>query len=160
MYYYIDSAGQQQGPFPADILPSKGVTGETLVWKAGMTQWTKAKMVPELKNMFAAPPVPPYVQGQTTSTGQAVPPPPPSGDNPKPDNYMLWAVLSTVCCCIPIGAYAIYCAAQVDTLYRQGDYAGALAKANDVKTWSIIAAVAGAVVNGIYMFVMIASSAF
>lgn len=160
MYYYVDSAGQQQGPFSADILPSKGVTGETLVWKAGMTQWTKARMVPELKDMFSAPPVPPSVQGQTTSTGQAVPPPPPSGETPKPDNYLLWAVLSTVCCCIPIGVYAIYCAAQVDSLYRLGDYAGALAKANDAKKWSIIGAIAGVIVSGIYMLVTIASSAF
>ena len=43
------------------------VTRDTLVWKAGMAQWSKAGECPELQNLFAAPPPPPP------------PPPPPQG---------------------------------------------------------------------------------
>ena len=52
MYYYIGPNNQQLGPVPPEQLLSQGVTGETMVWKAGMTQWQKAKDVPELSQYF------------------------------------------------------------------------------------------------------------
>lgn len=54
MYYYIGPNNQQQGPVPAEQLLSRGVTGETMVWKAGMAQWQKAKDVPELSRYFGS----------------------------------------------------------------------------------------------------------
>ncbi|MCM1311741.1 MAG: CD225/dispanin family protein [Bacteroides sp.] len=159
MYFYVDKSGQQQGPVPADVLISKGVTSETLVWKAGMSQWVKASLVPELKPLFTAPPVPPSPPGVVPppinggSTGQ-VPPVPPSGAQ-KIDNNMLWAILSTVLCCIPTGVYAIYCSSQVDTLSRMGDYDGALGKASEAKKWAIIGAVVGLVGGFLYSIIMI-----
>lgn len=56
MYYYIGPNNQQQGPVPADQLLSRGVTGETMVWKAGMAQWQMAKDVPELSSYFGRSP--------------------------------------------------------------------------------------------------------
>ena len=44
----------------------------------------------------------------------------------KPDNNMLWAILSTLFCCLPLGIVAIINAAKVDGLYRSGDYSGAV----------------------------------
>lgn len=52
MYYYIGPNNQQLGPVPADQLVSRGVTGETMVWAAGMAQWQRAKDVPELKQFL------------------------------------------------------------------------------------------------------------
>lgn len=54
MYYYIGPNNQQLGPVPAEQLLSRGVTGETMVWKAGMAQWQKAKDVPELRQYFGS----------------------------------------------------------------------------------------------------------
>ena len=68
MYYYIDSAGQQAGPVSADQLVAKGVTSETLVWKDGMNQWSKASEVTELRFLF----------------DPNVPPPPPSNSTNSP----------------------------------------------------------------------------
>lgn len=54
----------------------------------------------------------------------------------KPDNYLVWAILSTVLCCLPLGIVAIIKATQVDTLWAQGDYEGAVQAARDAKRWT------------------------
>ncbi len=55
MYYYVDSNNQQQGPVALGQLSQMGVTPETLVWKAGMEQWQKAKDVPEVMAALSQP---------------------------------------------------------------------------------------------------------
>jgi hypothetical protein len=62
-----------------------------------------------------------------------MPPPPgyqsygsPAPAGPKPDNYLVWAILSTLFCCLPLGVASIVFAAQVDGKYNSGDYAGAV----------------------------------
>ena len=55
---------------------------------------------------------------------------------PKPDNGLVWAILSTLCCCLPFGIVAIVYAAQVDGKYAAGDYQGAVDSASKAKTWS------------------------
>lgn len=70
MYYYIDSAGQQAGPVPADQLAANGVTANTLVWKEGISQWTKASDVPELRYLFD-PTVPPPPPSNSTNTADS-----------------------------------------------------------------------------------------
>ena len=54
---------------------------------------------------------------------------------PKPDNCLVWAILSTLCCCLPFGIVAIVYAAQVDGKYAAGDYQGAVDSASKAKTW-------------------------
>lgn len=46
---------------------------------------------------------------------------------PKPENYLVWAILSTVCCCLPFGLVSIVYAAKVDSLYTSKQYEAALA---------------------------------
>ena len=48
----------------------------------------------------------------------------------KPDNYLVWAILSTVLCCMPFGIVAILKASQVDTFWAQGNQAEAIEAAN------------------------------
>jgi hypothetical protein len=43
----------------------------------------------------------------------------------RPDSNMLWAILSTLFCCLPLGIVSIIYAAKVDGLYGSGDYEGA-----------------------------------
>lgn len=171
MYFIVDKAGKQQGPFEIGSLLSQGLTPETLVWKQGMADWTPASQVEELSTLFSAsaPTPPPYASG--TFTPQ--PPTPPNngagygnGHNngydggaapqqnqnlpPKPDNYLVWTILSTVCCCLPFGIYAIYCAAQVDSYYRVGDYNKAVEYSGKAKQWAIIGAILGLISSCIY----------
>lgn len=63
--YHVAVNGQATGPFEISVLAHMATTGQltndSLVWKNGMAQWTKAGTVDELKNLFAnvMPPIPP-----------------------------------------------------------------------------------------------------
>jgi ABC-type multidrug transport system permease subunit len=54
---------------------------------------------------------------------------------PRPDNNLVGAILSTLCCCLPFGIVSIVYAAQVNTKYSVGDYGGAAESAAKSKTW-------------------------
>lgn len=69
---------------------------------------------------------------------------------PKPDNYMVWAILTTICCCLPFGIVAIIKASQVNSLYLSGNYGAALMASKEAKKWTLIGVVAGLVVNVIW----------
>ena len=72
---------------------------------------------------------------------------------PKPDNCLVWAILSTLCCCLPFGIVAIVYAAQVDGKYAAGDYQGAVDSANKAKTWCWVSFGIGIVVSVLWFFV-------
>ena len=69
---------------------------------------------------------------------------------PKPDNYLVWAILSTICCCLPFGIVAIVYSSKVNALYAGGKYELACDASNKAKNWTIAAACTGLVVNGLY----------
>lgn len=69
---------------------------------------------------------------------------------PKPDNYLVWAILCTLCCCIPFGIVSIVYAAKVNSLYTIGQYAAAEEASNNAKKWAIIGAISGLVIQVIY----------
>ena len=60
---------------------------------------------------------------------------------PPPENNLVWAILSTVLCCLPLGIVAIIKSTKVNELWLRGDYAGAQKAADDAKKYSIIGAV-------------------
>jgi hypothetical protein len=71
---------------------------------------------------------------------------------PPPDNYLVWAILTTIFCCLPAGVVSIVYSSKVSGLWMQGRYAEAQAAANDAKKWAIISAVATAVIYvGIFL---------
>lgn len=63
--YFIAVNGQQQGPYTQQVLQQMvqqgTLTRDTLVWKQGMSSWSKAGDVAEINGLFAAvpPPLPP-----------------------------------------------------------------------------------------------------
>lgn len=59
----------------------------------------------------------------------------------RPDNNLVWAILSTVFCCLPLGIIAVINSSKVDNLWRVGEYAAAEeAAANSRKyvKWGVI----------------------
>lgn len=62
---------------------------------------------------------------------------------PMPSNYLIWAIIATICCCIPSGIVAIFYAAKVSPTYYRGDYMGALDASSKAQLWIIISIVAG-----------------
>lgn len=80
----------------------------------------------------------------------------------KPDNNLVWAILTTIFCCLPTGIYAIVLANKVDNLYFMGQYAEAKAAADGAKKWSIISVIAAVVgwILYILFYVVIFAAAF
>ena len=76
----------------------------------------------------------------------------------KPDNNMLWAILSTLFCCLPLGIVSIINAAKVDGLYRAGDYQGAEDAADKAKKYAQYSAVCALIVFVISFFVRMAGA--
>jgi hypothetical protein len=95
------------------------------------------------------------------------PPPPPlppvAGYHPAgvggtpPPNYLVWAILSTILCCLPLGVASIVFAAQVNSKWYAGDAAGAVDASNKAKNfamWSAIAGVVAAILWVVFVVVL------
>ena len=54
-----------------------------------------------------------------------------------PDNNLVWAILSTIFCCIPLGIVAIIKATKVKELWALGDYEGAQKASKDALKYSL-----------------------
>ena len=71
-------------------------------------------------------------------------------NRPKPENYLVFAILSTILCCWPAGVVSIVYAAKVNGLYAEGKYNEAEAASKNAKTWAIVSAVLAIVFIIIY----------
>lgn len=91
----------------------------------------------------------------------ASPPPPPPGvpmaSGSPPPNYLVWAILSTILCCLPLGIVSIVFAAQVNGKWAAGDVTGARASSNKAKNFAIASAAAGVAVAVLYLLAVAAS---
>src|ERR1700758_3987632 len=94
--------------------------------------------------MTAQPPPPPGYQPQQPPAAQA------------PNNYLVWSILVTLFCCLPLGIVAIVKSSQVNGLWAQGRYAEAQASADSARKWVIWSVVIGLVVGIIYAIIAIA----
>ena len=55
-------------------------------------------------------------------------------------NHLVWAILSTLFCCLPLGIVSIVYAAQVDGKRAAGDIAGAREASSKAKFWALLSA--------------------
>lgn len=58
------------------------------------------------------------------------------GQRPDVPNYLVWAILSTLFCCLPFGIVSIVYSTQVNSKLTVGDVAGALESSRKAKTWA------------------------
>ncbi len=65
------------------------------------------------------------------------------------ENYLVFAILATVLCCLPAGIPAIVYAAQVNSKLQMGDLAGARAASSNAKMWCWIAFALGLATVGV-----------
>lgn len=188
-YYYVDGNNQQQGPIDAAQLPSFGVTAKTLVWCEGMANWQVAGEIPELASLFAAKqpeiPVQPQMQPGTQAQPQMQPQVQPQTMNinnfqqtqqpmntqppfqqpnnqqmpPQPENYLVWAILVTILCCLPFGVASIIYSTKVSSLYAQGDYNGAVDASQKAKKFAMIGGIGGLVFIIVYVIFMVIAGA-
>lgn len=67
--------------------------------------------------------------------------PPPAGSPQEfVPNHLVWAILSTLFCCLPLGIVSIVYAAQVDGKRAAGDIAGARDASAKAKFWALLSA--------------------
>ena len=78
---------------------------------------------------------------------------------PQPDNYLVWAILVTVLCCLPLGVASIIYSVKVGSLYAQGDYNGAVDASQKAKKFAMIGGIGGLVFIIIYVIFMVIAGA-
>ncbi|MBD5354081.1 MAG: DUF4339 domain-containing protein [Bacteroides sp.] len=165
MNYWIIIDGVQRGPLSLDeVVAQPGMQPSTPVWHEGLSDWTTAREIPEIAARFrnSASSANPYAGSRYQSAYGAYQNPYAQGQNPygqnpygnfnpgnsggtppMPDTYLVWAILATICCCIPTGIVAIIYASKVSPAYYRGDYMAAVEASSKAELWTIISFVAG-----------------
>ena len=165
MQYWINHNGVQSGPFELDALKEMGLTSAAYVWHEGLDDWKKITQLPELQGVYemvqepeAPTPAQPTAAREQVVTGQPYQQQPrqplategqtmpqhdgmPSAEQePCPPTNLVWAIISTILCCLPTGIVAIIYALKVTNKYREGDIDGAK-RASEVGAWWCIATI-------------------
>lgn len=88
--------------------------------------------------------------GQCVNCGETLSPAYQSqSPTPRPPDYLVLSIVSTVLCCLIPGIVAIVYAAQVSAKWALGDYAAAVDASNKAKTWSLVSIGLGIIYVGI-----------
>ena len=151
MQYWINHNGVQSGPVDADGIKELALTSRAYVWHPGLSDWVKITQVPELEGLFEVVDEPATVgqplQPQNTAPAQQPINPQPVNTQPAegatepcPPTNLVWAIITTVLCCLPAGIVAIIYAMKVTNKYREGDIEGAK-RASEVGAWWCIASI-------------------
>ena len=140
--YWIIVNDQQRGPFDINTLIGMPEFGpQTPAWREGLADWTAAGNIPELAPLWAnayygtPQPAAPVMTAADPRNG--------SYQAPMPPTYLVWAIISTICCCLPAGVVAIFYAAKVSPAYQAGDLEAARKASEKAAWWVVISFVAG-----------------
>ncbi|MBT2767865.1 MULTISPECIES: CD225/dispanin family protein [unclassified Stenotrophomonas] len=74
---------------------------------------------------------------------------------PQVPNNLVWAILTTLFCCLPAGIVSIVYAAQVNGKLAAGDIAGAQESSNNAKKWAMWSAIIGVVAIVLYIILVV-----
>ncbi|MFI3322163.1 MAG: CD225/dispanin family protein [Rikenellaceae bacterium] len=141
-YFYIDSSGQQKGPYTLELLIKEGILSETLVWHEQLTDWQQAGFIEEINEILNPK--------TTKDNGALTPPPTPqkeaeqfsslydkisSGEYSykdrekereviiieRPKRWIIESVIISIFF-LPMGLIALIFALQSDSKWRQKEY--------------------------------------
>jgi predicted secreted protein len=93
----------------------------------------------------SAPPPPPGYGGYGGGPGPGTPPP----------NHLVWAILSTLFCCLPLGIASIVFAAQVNGKWTAGDYQGAAESSRKARTFALWGTIIGGIFVVLYIILIV-----
>lgn len=154
-YFYIRD-GKAEGPIPPSEFRAAGLHPDDKIAAEGDKQWTTISQHPDLM-AFALPPTPPQPQRPQTYPGQ----PPMPGNNiypqqgfDRPPTNMVWAILTTIFCCLPFGIVSIVYAAKVDGLWNAGELPEAIDASQKARQWALVSLIVSLVCGVIYFIVM------
>ena len=152
--YWIIANGRQEGRFTLDELKARpDLTPETPVWREGLADWTVASALPELDDLWdpslyadrAVSPGTDPIFARETRHGASL------QSEEKPNTYLVWAILSCLCCCLPTGIVAIIYASKVTPAWHSGDLEAARKASEKAGWWTVISFVAGLIWTPFYM---------
>ncbi|MHB9109291.1 MAG: CD225/dispanin family protein [Armatimonadota bacterium] len=103
------------------------------------------------------PPGPPQGYPNQQPGYQAPPPPYGAGGGPQIQNYMVWSVITTVCCCLPLGIFAIIKSSEVNTKLSAGDYAAAQSASDLTRTLNLVGMIGGGILTVIAIIIQVAA---
>ena len=150
MQYWINHNGVQSGPVDADGIKNLALTSRAYVWHPGLSDWVKITQIPELEGLYevveepvlTGQPIQPHnvtAEPQPVNT-QTVNTQPEATQEPCPPTNLVWAIITTLLCCLPAGIVAIIYALKVTNKYREGDIEGAK-RASEIGAWWCIASI-------------------
>ena len=154
MQYWINHNGVQSGPVDADGIKEMALTSRAYVWCQGMSDWVRITQIPELQGLYEIVEEPVTtgqpIQPQNVAYEQPVNTRPVSNQptyeqteeapEPCPPTNLVWAIISTLLCCLPTGIVAIIYSLKVTNKYREGDIEGAK-RASEIGAWWCIASI-------------------
>lgn len=162
--FYYAEGNQQRGPFTLQQLASFNIAPNTLVWYAGLSEWTPASQAPLTAHLFRpqTPPAPAPAPAPAPNYGGGYEQQPNYGggydeqvsEYDRPSTYLAWAIISTILCW-PFGIPAIVFAARVNRLWSEGYYDDARNASRKAKTWALVATILGGVFLVIYIIYII-----
>ena len=76
-----------------------------------------------------------------------------------PPNNLVFAILTTLFCCLPLGVASIVFAAQVNSKWAAGDYAGAQEASDKARKFAMWGAIAGVVLIVLYIVLVVVAGA-
>ena len=148
IYYAV--GGERRGPFTLEAI-TPYLRPDTLVWYQGLSDWQPAAQAPLTAHLFANTPPPvggtSFQSGYSRNIYDSRP--------PRPSTYLVWAILTTIFCCLPFGIVSVVYAARVDSLYAQGLYAEAEDSSRKAKNWAIWSAISSVIIAVIWSFLYI-----
>ncbi len=72
-----------------------------------------------------------------------------------PSSNLVWAILSTLFCCLPFGIVSIVYASKVESFWSIGQREAAYDASNKAKKWAIWAALSAVILWIVYIFIFI-----
>lgn len=140
MNYWIIVNDTRLGPMALEqLLATPGIGPDTPVWREGLPDWTTLSRLPELASINRPAPAPSAAPYHAYAPGA----PAPADEEPMPPTYLVWAIIATLCCCLPTGVVALIYASKVSPLYLRGDFKGSREASEKAGWWVIITFVCG-----------------
>jgi len=138
MKIFVGKNDEKYGPFTIDQVNESINKGEfsleDLGWYEGLDEWRP------LRNIEGIDPVPvPSAIGATVIPSSASSPPSntatPSEEVPS---HLVWGILATLCCCLPLGIVSIVYASKVEGFVAAGDIETAKEHSKKAAMWAWI----------------------
>ena len=130
MKIFVGKNDEQYGPFPIEKVNESIANGEfsldDLGWYEGLGEW---KPLRSIEGIVGATVVPTVVSNLPNNAGVPA--------EQVPSN-LVWGILSTLCCCLPLGIVSIVYASKVEGYVFAGDIETAKENSKKAAMWAWI----------------------